>query len=122
MIRKSIRVKPKRRGRPATGKDPLVGARLPPNMIREIDQWASRNSVSRSEAIRRLVERSLAKETRFDVKDTEAKRAQELADHTAERIIDKSIPFEEQERRKRALIKGPKEFREMREDLPKPKR
>jgi hypothetical protein len=31
------------------------------------------------------------------------------------------LPVEEQQRRKRALIKGPKEFREIREDLPKDK-
>jgi hypothetical protein len=32
------------------------------------------------------------------------------------------LPVEEQECRKRALVKGPKEFREIREDLPKGKR
>jgi hypothetical protein len=31
------------------------------------------------------------------------------------------MPVEEQQRRKRALIKGPKEFREIREDQPKSK-
>ena len=31
------------------------------------------------------------------------------------------MPVEEQQRRKPALIKGPKEFRDIREDLPKPK-
>jgi hypothetical protein len=31
------------------------------------------------------------------------------------------MPVEEQQRRKRALIKGLKEFRDIREDLPKPK-
>jgi hypothetical protein len=38
-----------------------------------------------------------------------------------ERLVDKSMPSEEQDRRKRALVKGPKEFREIREDLPKSK-
>jgi hypothetical protein len=33
-------------------------------------------------------------------------------------LVDKSMPTEEQERRKRALIKGPKEFRDIRGDLP----
>jgi hypothetical protein len=33
-----------------------------------------------------------------------------------------SVPPEEQERRKRALIKGPKEFREIREDLAWPQK
>jgi hypothetical protein len=41
---------------------------------------------------------------------------------TAERIVDKSMPPEDQQRRKRALIKGPKEFREIREDQWKPER
>jgi hypothetical protein len=49
-------------------------------------------------------------------------KASELAGRAAERIVDKSAPLEEQERRKRALIKGPKEFRDVREDLPKPKK
>ena len=44
-------------------------------------------------------------------------KASTLADRAAERLVDKSLPVEEQQRRKRALIKGPKEFREIREDL-----
>jgi hypothetical protein len=55
---KSIQVKPKkRRGRPATGKDPFVGIRLPASLIAEIESWAASQEVaSRSQAIRRLVE------------------------------------------------------------------
>lgn len=53
---KSITVQPKKRGRPATGKDPLVGARFPQDLIDSIDAWAAENDASRSEAIRRLVE------------------------------------------------------------------
>lgn len=55
---KSIRVKPKKRGRPATGKDPFVGIRLPPALIAEIKKWGEKDNggLSRSEAIRRLVE------------------------------------------------------------------
>jgi hypothetical protein len=116
---KAIRVKPKKRGRPATGKDPLVGARLPPEMIVQLDTWANRESVGRSEAMRCLLERALASESRKDPAAAEAQKASELADRAAEKIVDKSMPAEEQQRRKRALIKGPKEFREVREDLPK---
>jgi hypothetical protein len=61
MARKSIEVIPKKRGRPATGKDPLVAARLPPKMIASLDKWAKASSVSRSEAIRQLIERGLEK-------------------------------------------------------------
>jgi Arc/MetJ-type ribon-helix-helix transcriptional regulator len=54
---KSISVTPKKkRGRPATGRDPHVTARLPQELIDAIELWAEKSSVSRSEAIRRLVE------------------------------------------------------------------
>ena len=118
-MKKSIRVKPKKRGRPATGKDPLVGARLPPALIDQLDAWASRGSIGRSEAMRRLLERALAIESQDDLGTAEGQKASTLADRAAERLVDKSLPVEEQQRRKRALIKGPKEFREIREDLPK---
>jgi hypothetical protein len=58
---KSIKkVKPKKRGRPATGKDPILGARVPKELIREIDTWADRQDAKRSEAVRRLIEMGLA--------------------------------------------------------------
>jgi hypothetical protein len=56
MGRSIKKVTPKKRGRPATGKDPLVSTRMPTSLIREIDGWADRSKVKRSEAIRRLVE------------------------------------------------------------------
>lgn len=56
---KSIKVMPKKRGRPATGRDPQVIVRLPPSMIEAIDGRAAESSVTRSEAIRRLLERGL---------------------------------------------------------------
>jgi Arc/MetJ-type ribon-helix-helix transcriptional regulator len=58
-MKKSIPVKPKR-GRPATGKDPFVGIRLPPKLIDEIEKWSGQHdAASRSDAIRRLVELGL---------------------------------------------------------------
>ncbi len=58
---KSIKVSPKKRGRPATGKDPMIGARFDPEAVAAIEAWAKTADVSRSEAIRRLVELGLAK-------------------------------------------------------------
>ncbi len=55
----SIPVEPKKRGRPATGRDPLVGFRAPPNLQAQIDAYAAREGLRRSEAIRRLVEDAL---------------------------------------------------------------
>jgi hypothetical protein len=47
------------RGRPATGKDPHVTARMPNDLIVQVEAWATANDTSRSEAIRRLVELGL---------------------------------------------------------------
>jgi hypothetical protein len=60
MIRKSKNVIRKKRGRPATGQDPLVALRLPPDLIEAIDRWGKQNGKpSRSEAMRSLIEASL---------------------------------------------------------------
>jgi hypothetical protein len=60
---KSITVKQKKRGRPATGHDPIVGLRVPEALIAEVDKWAQAQQppLLRSEAMRRLIERGLGK-------------------------------------------------------------
>lgn len=58
----SIEVLPKkRRGRPATGKDPVTAIRLSADIREAVDAWAAKqkDTPSRSEAIRRLVELGL---------------------------------------------------------------
>lgn len=60
----SIKDKPKKRGRPATGKDPLVGVRMPPELTEQIDAWAEKNEHSRASAIRHFVELGLALEAK----------------------------------------------------------
>ena len=57
---KSVKVIPKKRGRPATGKDPIVPVRMPPAVTEAIEAWADEHGVSRSEAMRRLLEEALA--------------------------------------------------------------
>jgi hypothetical protein len=59
-MKKSIKVMPKkRRGRPATGKDPQVVLRMPASLIAAVEAWGAANDAVRSEAIRRLVELGL---------------------------------------------------------------
>jgi Ribbon-helix-helix protein, copG family len=59
-MKKSIKVTPKKkRGRPATGRDPHVTSRMPQLLIDQVERWAAANDTSRSEAIRRLVELGL---------------------------------------------------------------
>jgi len=53
---KSIKVNQKKRGRPATGRDPVSAVRLPVELTAAVDSWGVDHKASRSEAIRRLVE------------------------------------------------------------------
>jgi Arc/MetJ-type ribon-helix-helix transcriptional regulator len=126
MAPKSKRTEPKKagRGRPSTGKDPLVAVRLSTERIKQIDAWAKREgAASRSEAIRRLVDQSLVAATQQPRRGSHkgASKATELASEEIDRRVDHSLPGEERERRKRQLTKGPKEFRDIRGDLPKSK-
>ena len=56
---KSIKVNQKKRGRPATGRDPVSAVRLPTELTTAVDKWGEAHEVTRSEAIRRLVELGL---------------------------------------------------------------
>jgi len=49
----------KKRGRPATGTDPMIGLRLSKKETARLDRWAKANGYTRSEAIRVLIERGL---------------------------------------------------------------
>jgi hypothetical protein len=74
-MRKASRKKvvPKRRGRPATGHDPVLAIRLSPTLKAKIDDWARQedDQPSRSEAIRRLLNLALPGGTKND-NETEA--------------------------------------------------
>src|ERR1700730_12233356 len=61
-MKKSIKVQPKQRGRPATGKDPLLTVRAPRAIIQAIEGWAAKNQMTRSAAVRCLVELGLKAE------------------------------------------------------------
>ena len=116
---------PKKRGRPATGKDPARTFRLSDQLIESVDAWASnqQDQPSRSEAIRRLVEIGLTTPSKAGKESRSgAVRAKDLATKAVERIIDPSVPTEERARRRRQLTKGPTEFREDRVDQPKAKK
>jgi len=126
---KSITAEPKKRGRPATGKDPLMGFRASPVMRASVVRWAENqtDNPSLSEAIRRLVEIGLSGTTTSErprvlsTSKQSAARAAELAARTIEKRIDPKAPAEEREVRKRKLLRGPEEFRETRVDRPKKK-
>jgi len=80
-------------------------------------------SPSRPEAIRRLIEHALAsKSASRPLSKEAARKASKLAAREIESLSDKSLPAVEQQMRKRRLIRGPKEFRDIRSDQPKGKR
>jgi Arc/MetJ-type ribon-helix-helix transcriptional regulator len=120
----SIRSLPKKkRGRPATGRDPVSAIRLSPDLIATIDKWAARNDVSsRSEAIRRLVEVGLGEAPPVQRRSRKAtSKASDMAARQIDKIGDPSATDEERQQRKRRLLKGPREFRDIRGNLPRPK-
>jgi hypothetical protein len=96
--------------------------RLLPQQANRLDKW--RHSLvgnpGRPEAIRRLIEQALASKAPGRPPHKEnAGKASKLATRELEGLGDKGLPAEEQDRRKRVLVKGPKEFRDVRGDQPK---
>jgi hypothetical protein len=125
-MRKSNKVVPKkRRGRPATGRDPVTAIRLSAELRAAVDQWAAKqaDAPGRSEAIRRLVELGLTVKApaRPVAKPGRRTRAKELAKGAIEKMADPAASSEERTQRQRRLTNGPEEFREVRGDLPKRK-
>jgi hypothetical protein len=103
----------------------LIGVRVPPAELDEIDAWIKQQAKpkpSRPEAIRRLVEMAIAtaRPSGPTSKKTAAK-ARQIAAETIDRLVDPSAPPAEQAKRKHRLLKGPPEFREMRSDVAKAK-
>lgn len=121
-MKKSTKVAPKKRGRPGTGKDPHMAARMPRELIAAVKAWAIANGTSRSDAFRRLVEIGLgsAKVARGQ-KRSDSPTARDLAAVQIDRLADPAAPAEEQASRKHRLLKCPEEFREARVDRVKRK-
>jgi hypothetical protein len=84
-----------------------------------VDAWSARQSdePARSEAICRLVKLGLASAQRTGARTNKAAKASELAGREIDRLGDPSATNEERQLRKRRLLKGPKEFRDIRSNL-----
>lgn len=57
----------RKRGRPATGTDPMLAGRVPMTLIAAVEAWATRNGVTRSEAVRRLIQIGLEQEIEREI-------------------------------------------------------
>ena len=104
--------------------EPFSAIRLAPKLTAAIDKWGEANGVlSRSEAIRRLLELGLAASQPLRRRDLNApSTALDLAAQELDKLIDPSTSDEERKIRKRRLLRGPKEFRDMRGDVSKSNR
>jgi hypothetical protein len=125
MGRSISRTEKRGRGRPRVNPT-SIHLSLSPGQLHEVDGWVTQqpDKPSRPEAIRRLLWMALASEkgmTSLPRKKTAAK-ASELAGATIDQLGDKSAQDHERAKRKRRLLKGPSEFRDIRDDLPKRKR
>jgi hypothetical protein len=120
----SKKPKPKKRGRPATGRDPMMGFRAAPVLRASIVSWAENqpDMPTLSEATRRLVELGLAVKSKgLQSNEDQRLRAREMAGSTIDGMTDAAAHADDQASRKRRLLKGPEEFRDVRVDRTKKK-
>jgi metal-responsive CopG/Arc/MetJ family transcriptional regulator len=90
-------------------------------ILKNLDKWSrkQRDLPSRTVAIRLLVERGLAGSTTIARQKGGGRKAAEMASREIDRLGDQTVTNAERTRRKRRLIKGPREFRDLRAGLPK---
>lgn len=120
---KSISASTKRRGRPVTtGTGTTIGVRMLDDRIAALDAWIAKQKepeLSRPEAIRRLVELGLTVKTRSAPSERQRATLADLASKAIDSLTAGTPDNNEKTSRKRRLIKGPEEFREVRADRPK---
>jgi hypothetical protein len=90
---------------------------MPATVMAEVKACATANDATRSDAIRRLVELGLT--ARVKPTRRNATRAKELAAKVIDNLGDGAASANNRASRKRRLLKGPEEFREVRVDRPK---
>ena len=90
--------------------------RLGRSFLETVDEWRRKQKglPSRAEAIRRLVERGLANQPARQLNKGAKRKAAKMAGREIDRLGDQTATREERARRKRRLIKGPREFRDIR--------
>ena len=106
-----------------TGRDPISAVKMPESLTAAVDSWAETHHLSRSDAIRTLVELGLKVAPPAlppgHPLASDATRIEELAVRELEGLLDPALSEDERERRIRRLTDGPPEFSHERIDLPK---
>jgi hypothetical protein len=128
MSRQEQMLAKKGRGRPATGRGTTIGVRCHDEMLAAIDEWRRRqpDQPTRATAIRSLAAATLQMLARDPGEKPargkkSASKAHDMAGQQIDALADSSATHEERQQRKRRLLKGPGEFRDIRGDLPKRK-
>jgi hypothetical protein len=113
----------KKRGNRPGRRSVRVVVRLEWDQAARLDRWRKglTGNPKRPEAMRRLIEHALPGSHRGHQISETVHKASELAAKTIESLADKSRPPTERARAKRRLIHGPREFRNIRADLPNQK-
>jgi hypothetical protein len=94
-------------------------------MLEAVEKWRAKQKPipTVSDAIRRLVGTAIAASRPAKPRSEKATaRARDMAAHAIDQMSDRTAPAEDRDARKKRLLKGPREFRDIRVDLPKPKR
>ena len=109
--------KTKKRRPSAPGKGEPILVRLQRTPLANLDHWIARQEdrPSRPEAIRRLVEQALAGSSSGPRSPTARAKAADLASKRLDKLIDPATPEDERQQRKRRILRGPREFRELRD-------
>lgn len=119
---KAIRGRKRGRGRvPGT----QIGVRVRREFLKALDHWRKQRDdrPSRSNAMLELAEIGLAKIGRPPrVRSRPGPAANDMAGRVIDALADQSALPEDRAKRKRRLLKGPEEFRNIRDDQPKSRR
>ena len=98
----------------------MVGVRMSKDLQKEIKNWADEqdDDLPLATAIRRLVEVGLKRSKNAGRPSAKAaEKAERLAAKAIDGLVDPAAHPEEAVSRRRRLLKGPEEFREVRRDL-----
>jgi len=120
------RITPKRGpGRPpTTARGIPVLVRCDEEFLTAVDRWRARQNgeMPRPDAIRQLAKTGLTVMQSMKRRSPRAAaKASDMAGQQIDKMSDPSVTVEEQQKRKRRLLKGPGEFRDIRGDLAKGK-
>jgi len=111
---------PARRSPASKAAETATTVRLSRNLLKRIDRWIADqdSSISRSEALCHLAKSALNRAgipSKAARSNRSAERAAGMASDMIDSLADQSATHEDREYRKRRLVKGPSEFREMRQ-------